>query len=84
MFKPSSKCRPPHINIDNFREEIFQSGLVEKYKVKSSDELLSVLESKNNEIAQRFCLDAKSEQTVQKAHKYGFFFGLDRFWFQKT
>jgi hypothetical protein len=30
MFKPSSQCRTPHMNIDNLRDELFQAKISQK------------------------------------------------------
>ncbi|GBG33864.1 Ribokinase [Hondaea fermentalgiana] len=30
MFKPSLRCRPPHLNIDNFRQELWESEKARK------------------------------------------------------
>lgn len=30
MFKPSARCRPPHLNIDNLRDDLFQNDIIKR------------------------------------------------------
>ena len=39
MFKPSSACRTPHMNIDNLRDELFQAGIVTRKGFQTDDQV---------------------------------------------
>ena len=40
MFKPSTNCRPPHLNVDILRNEIHKAGLIGKLGIASGEELI--------------------------------------------
>lgn len=50
MFKPSVLCKPPHLNIDVFRDDLFQSNYIKRSGVKSGQELLAKLEEVNAQL----------------------------------
>ena len=52
MFKPSDKCRTPHMNLDNLRDELYQSGIVERKGFKTGDELLWWMLEKNAQMGE--------------------------------
>ena len=39
MFKPSLKCKPPHLNVDVFRDDVFQSEIISRKNFKTAKEL---------------------------------------------
>jgi len=63
MFKPSLRCRPPHLNVDNFRQELWDSENARKLlqeavasgdgEEKVEEKLMNWLMEKNEELAQR-------------------------------
>jgi len=53
MFKPSQRCRPPHLNIDVFRDELFQSRFLTRHNIHTSVELEKLLLDVNLMLSQR-------------------------------
>lgn len=41
MFKPSTSCRPPHLNVDVLRNEMHKAGLVQRLGMHTGDELVT-------------------------------------------
>jgi hypothetical protein len=85
MFKPSQNCRPPHVNIDVLRDEIYQSGFALRKSVKSAAELVDAIERANAAIGAHFATpDAqatiKNKAVLEKAMKNRFFIGLEKGW----
>ena len=84
MFKPSQRCRPPHLNVDNLRDAIFASGLLKRHKIKSKTSLLKWILQKNDELAMKYAKEGSTsevnETALKKAKKYDFYLGLDMTW----
>eukprot|EP01038_Epipyxis_sp_PR26KG_P009401 gene9401-12662_t len=91
MFKPTSRCRAPHINIDVLRDDIFQSNLLSRNSIDSTQELLYFLEKTNSELGKQYKKEAmmwseyddsgrsQSFKTAfQKAKKNNFFLGMEK------
>lgn len=91
MFKSSTRCKIPHLNVDIFRDEIFQSDIITTHKIKSSEALLKFFLSKNQKLSKRSDEEWLSlsggtgnkslEQALKKARSYNFYLGLDRNWY---
>ena len=98
MFKPSKACKPPHLNIDRLREELFESEMLQAPDmgsgsgVRSSQELLVRILGVNEQL--RLRTDAEwVEQTrgrgrqwqaaLSKARQHGLFIGMDKMWLYK-
>jgi hypothetical protein len=95
MFKPTARCRPPHLNIDVFREDLFQSELIIRLGLKSIEDLTRHIKSANIKLGERSddewgqrlgVVNAKGvrsktiDQAIKKARSNGFFLGLDASW----
>jgi hypothetical protein len=89
MFKPSSICRTPHMNIDNLRDELFQAGVVTKYGFKTDDELLNWMVAKNDALCkipheqwkpQRRTRAKTLAKALEKAKQQQFYLGLEWDW----
>jgi hypothetical protein len=85
MFKPSQSCRPPHVNIDVLRDEIYQSGFALRKGVKSAAELIDAIEKANAAVGAHFAhpdaqATIKNKAVLEKAIKYRFFLGLEKGW----
>lgn len=90
MFKPSQRCRAPHLNLDNLRDALFASDVLKRHSIKSDKALLSWMEEKNMETAARFAdqgangsktaSKSVSKSALAKAEKFQFFLGLDSSW----
>ena len=86
MFKTSSRCRPPHLNIDVLRDDLYQAEFVQKHNIKSSKQLLEKLESINQNLSKKYTLKSSTDSDEnntsklaarEKACKFNFFLGLD-------
>lgn len=91
MFKASARCKIPHLNVDLFRDEVFQSDVVANQKIKSSEALLKFFLSVNQKLSKRTDKEwlglnggvgnKSLEQALKKARANNFFLGLhDRSW----
>eukprot|EP00899_Mesostigma_viride_P013026 jgi/Mesvir1/21724/Mv04136-RA.1 len=87
MFKPSQSCRPPHLNIDALRDELFQNDVVSRKGFTTSDELLGWFISTNETLAalpaahwEGVNASKVFGKAVEKAREHGFFLGLDNAW----
>ena len=90
MFKPSQRCRAPHLNLDNLRDALFASDVLKRHSIKSDKALLNWMEEKNMEMAARFADQGAngsktasknvSKSALAKAEKFQFFLGLDSSW----
>ncbi len=88
MFKPSQRCRPPHLNVDNLRDAIFASGLLKKHKIRSKKALVKWILGKNEELAEKYDDDGEAsnrdgdvkKSSLDKARKFDFYLGLDLSW----
>jgi len=54
MFKPSMRCLPPHLNIDNFRVLLFDSNVVDRCEIKNSDDMVKWILDSNEKMAKRY------------------------------
>lgn len=92
MFKASQRCRPPHINKDNMRDDIYQSDLMQRHGITTVAELLSHIDDINKKLACRplkdwtdfnSCLSPSKPSfadALKKARSYNLFLGLDTQW----
>ena len=85
MFKPSQRCRPPHLNVDNLRDAIFTANILKQHSITSSSALYDWIMQRNEELAKTFVHDYSlnmgvSQSALEKAKEYNFFIGLDMSW----
>mmetsp|Transcript_27577 Transcript_27577/g.35826 ORF Transcript_27577/g.35826 Transcript_27577/m.35826 type:complete len:325 (+) Transcript_27577:1-975(+) len=87
MFKVSSRCLPPHVNIDNLRDDLYQARIINRQNVTSSDQLLEWIVQMNTQLSQRNKLSwlnlkkgSRWKKAVEKAISHNFFLGLDKGW----
>lgn len=87
MFKPSQRCRPPHLNIDNLRDALFASNVLTRHELKSGKALEHWILEQNEDLKARFENSQEqknvSKQALSKAQKFGFFLGLSSEWMYK-
>lgn len=76
MFSASQRCRPPHYNIDNLRDEIFQSNFISRLNIKSSKTLYEQIVLRNNLIAKKY-QNKKIDPILKKAVQNSFYLGLE-------
>mmetsp|Transcript_4123 Transcript_4123/g.6889 ORF Transcript_4123/g.6889 Transcript_4123/m.6889 type:complete len:453 (-) Transcript_4123:84-1442(-) len=96
MFKPSSRCKPPHLNADVLRDDLFQSEFLSRHDVRSAEDLRRLLDSVNHALGQQHEQAAQKPQdgvaglsksaaaASKKAAEYGFYLGLDKAWMYLT
>lgn len=99
MFKPSSRCKPPHLNADVLRDDLFQSEFLSRHDVRSAEDLRRLLDSVNQALGQQHEQAAQQKQKQQdgaagfsksaaaaskKAAENGFYLGLDKAWMYLT
>jgi len=54
MFKISSRCRSPHMNVDVLRDDLFQCGFLSRHKVRTTEQLLQLLQEINARLGDRY------------------------------
>jgi hypothetical protein len=92
MFRPSTKCHPPHLNLDNVRDAIFAANVMGRHKIKSSKQLFDWLVQQNVVLSNKYKPDAPnghaeindrglSPKALEKAIKNGFYLGLESSWY---
>jgi hypothetical protein len=84
MFRPSQRCRPPHLNIDNLRDALFASNVIGRHSLKSPKALETWMIAQNEILATKLQKEeAKklvSATALKKAIEYDFYLGLDSSW----
>ena len=89
MFKVSQICRPPHVNIDNLRDDIYQSGFVLRHNVKSCSDLVAAIDKANDALGKNYntkeaetAVEGKKQaaQALKKARAHNFYLGMDKGW----
>ena len=95
MFKPSLRCKPPHLHESILRDDIFQSEIITRRGIKSSTDLKELIRQANENYFKK--ADSEWEKTlletkmfkssgkalsdaVKKARQNNFFLGLDNSW----
>jgi hypothetical protein len=83
-FKPTSRFRQPHVNLDSMRDEIYNSDLVKRNKIRSETELFDFLMARNEEIQLKFeskaAVGKLSDQINKKVKATGFYLGIENGW----
>ena len=90
MFRSSTKCHPPHVNIDNIRDAIFAANVMSRHKMKSTKQLYDWLVQQNTILGQKYNgkdnnnTDTGGQYTakaLEKAIKFQFYLGLESSWY---
>lgn len=91
MFKPTSRCKLPHLNIDVLRDDLFSSGLLSNHKITSPAQLEDILERINKSLEAKYlamvstpkkrkALSKSTLNAISKATSQNFFLGMDKEW----
>lgn len=95
MFKPSLRCKAPHLHEAIFRDDIFQSEVISRRGFKSAADLKELIAVTNEEYGKRsddewenillaskmFKVRGKPmSEAIKKARLNKFFLGLDNAW----
>ena len=95
MFKASQRCRMPHLNVDNVRNALFESGVLRRHAtIDSEAALVEWAMERNAELAKRQKKTwlsklprgqktAVFESALEKAHTNGFYLGLTDEWLEQ-
>lgn len=77
MFKPSERCRPPHLHRDTLRNKLFQTSATQA--VGSATELLTMLRRVNEQLRRRprGAWPERLSKALDKAALHGLYLGLD-------
>lgn len=83
MFKPSQRCRPPHLNVDNLRDAIFAAGVLNRHSFKSQKALVDWMMKQNKIMGEKIRSSPPpnlSPSAMNKAKQFDFYLGLDLSW----
>jgi hypothetical protein len=93
MFKPSSRCKMPHLNIDIFRDDLFSNNFLQLNKITAKDQLMEILLGVNEQLKLKYSEvqdggDEESQQSysksfqtaLAKAQKFDFYLGMEKQW----
>ena len=87
MFSESQRCRSPHLNVDNLRDALFASKIIEKHSLKTSKALEEWILERNEILATEFQEEENrklvSANALKKAERLQFYLGLDSSWLYK-
>lgn len=85
MFSPSQRCRIPHVNIDNLRDNVFAANVIKRKNIKNANSLNDWIMSENKALAKKYADSKELQASVNqkawiKAQKYEFYLGLESSW----
>lgn len=95
MFKPSLRCKPPHLHEAVFRDDLFQSEIIIRRNMKTALDLNKLVTATNDKYSKRSdqewevillqngLFKSKGKlltEAVKKARSNKFFLGLDPSW----
>ena len=95
MFKPSLRCKPPHLHEAVFRDDVFQSEIIIRRNMKTALDLHKLVKATNDKYSKRSdqewedillqngLFKSKGKlltEAVKKARSNKFFLGLDPSW----
>ena len=95
MFKPTSRCKIPHLNADVLRDDIFSSGIIGTRGITSSEELLTYLATVNKNLSDKYVtimaspkkrklLSKSVQNAISKSNSLNFFLGMEKDWLMST
>lgn len=84
MFKPSQRCRMPHVNVDNVRDNLFASNIIAKHNISSRKQLYEWLIKQNQSLEKKYnaldTVDGIPKMALDKAKTNKFYLGLESSW----
>jgi hypothetical protein len=94
LFSDSQRCRPPHLNIDNLRDALFASNVLDRHNLKSAKALETWIMGQNDLLATKLAASSNSTggddegpppgvsaSAWSKAVEFDFYLGLDSSWY---
>ena len=71
MFKPSQRCRAPHLNIDNLRDALFTADILNRYSIKNEKDLIEWMMQQNKDLGLKFQnMYDNYDDTIKKQKKF--------------
>lgn len=95
MFKPSQRCRAPHLNVDNLRDALFTADVLSRHSITNEEELVNWIMDQNKELGEKYKNQKSkkgkggktafevSQTALDKAIKFDFYLGLESTWLYK-
>ena len=88
MFSYSQNCRTPNVNMDNLRDSLFGSAVMQRYNLTTSRQMLEFLLQQNQILGEMYSNDQMKRSFLtprawQKAQENQFFLGIDSTWLYK-
>jgi len=89
MFKPTHRCRPPHVHIDSLRDDMYQANVMGNFKLSSPEDLLNWMTNQNTELGKRVTNEKKKNHIklkkaiFDKAVAHNFYLGVTKSWMHK-
>lgn len=92
MFKPTSRCKIPHLNIDVLRDDLYSANVLRVRTFASPDDFQQQLRRINNSLKEKFQQlqnesDVESQtfsksfvSALSKAQKFDFYLGMEKDW----
>jgi actin-related protein len=63
MFSTSARCRAPHLNLDNLRDSLFASNVIQREKFGSGSELVKWMLARNDELREMYGGNGSASKT---------------------
>eukprot|EP00531_Pseudo-nitzschia_arenysensis_P010334 CAMPEP_0116128526 /NCGR_PEP_ID=MMETSP0329-20121206/7406_1 /TAXON_ID=697910 /ORGANISM="Pseudo-nitzschia arenysensis, Strain B593" /LENGTH=416 /DNA_ID=CAMNT_0003622669 /DNA_START=5 /DNA_END=1255 /DNA_ORIENTATION=- len=87
MFSESQRCRSPHLNIDNLRDALFASKIIDKHSLKTSKAMEDWIMKRNDMLESEFQEEENQKfvnaNALKKANRFKFYLGLESSWLYK-
>lgn len=64
MFSTSARCRAPHLNLDNLRDSLFASNVIQREKFGSGGELVRWMLARNDELSKLYGGYGSASETI--------------------
>eukprot|EP00980_Cylindrotheca_fusiformis_P023135 scaffold10187_cov195-Cylindrotheca_fusiformis.AAC.3 len=84
MFSESANCRKPHLNLDNLRESLFISNIIDRHSISTTKQMKDWILRQNEAMKSKFQVKSNQEfvpaNALKKAQKYDFYLGLGADW----
>lgn len=85
MFSAYHRCRSPNVNVDNMRNMIFGSNVLQRRRLRNSKQLYDFLVDQNEALRVKYQSDLGATalipwRAMEKANDFGFYLGIERSW----
>jgi hypothetical protein len=85
MFSPSQRCRPPNLNVDNLRDNLFAANVMKRHNLTTTKKLYDWILSQNELLRKKYEADSEIREALspkvwEKARGNKFYLGLESSW----